>query len=572
MKTHPSRLACAVALALTCTAGPVLAQAPSQNATVNLIRLLVQQGVLPQAQADALVAQAEAEAAQARKADIGAAGAAQARPGDVRVTYIPETVREQIREEVKNEVMSQAKAENWAQPNTFPDWVSRITVEGDVRVRNESRLMDGANSNELINFAKWNDNGPIPTVVENKPYGLKIPYLNSRQDRRNLWRIRARLGVKATLSERWEAGIRLATGSDDNPVSTSDTLGNGMGKKHLWLDQAYLSYRPADWATIVAGRASSPFDSTDLLWSSDLNVDGISAAFKHAMSDRPVTVFGNLGAYALEYANTPWDRNSLSEGSSENKWLLGAQIGAEWKINQRNNLRGSVAYYHFDNIAGQRSSACTLYSSSDVCDTDWSRPAFMQKGNTVFLLRDIRQWSADPKNWNEWQYVGLASKFNLLDVNMRWDTEVMNGLKLRLAGNYVRNLAYDSNKMADRAGGLHNIASNGTYDASGNPTGIESGGNAWMVQATLGSSLGLKDKGDWLAFAGYKYIEPDAMPDGYNDSSFHLGGTNARGYFLGAGYAFEKNVTGHLRWSSSKEVYGAPLSIDIIQLELNARF
>src|SRR5690606_30339853 len=190
-------------------------------------------GVLPQAQADALVAQAEAEAAQARKADIGAAGAAQARPGDVRVTYIPETVREQIREEVKNEVMSQAKAENWAQPNTFPDWVSRITVEGDVRVRNESRLMDGANSNELINFAKWNDNGPIPTVVENKPYGLKIPDLNSRRDRRNLWRIRARLGVKATLSERWEAGIRLATGSDDNPVSTSDTLGNGMGKKHL---------------------------------------------------------------------------------------------------------------------------------------------------------------------------------------------------------------------------------------------------------------------------------------------------------------------------------------------------
>ncbi len=47
MKSHPTRLACAVALALTCTAGPVLAQAPSQNATVNLIRLLVQQGVLP---------------------------------------------------------------------------------------------------------------------------------------------------------------------------------------------------------------------------------------------------------------------------------------------------------------------------------------------------------------------------------------------------------------------------------------------------------------------------------------------------------------------------------------------
>ena len=96
--------------------------------------------------------------------------------------------------------------------------------------------------------------------------------------------------------------------------------------------------------------------------------------------------------------------------------------------------------------------------------------------------------------------------------------------------------------------------------------------NITVKPESQGRGLGLRDKGDWLAFAGYKYIEPDAMPDGYNDSSFHLGGTNARGYFLGAAYAFEKNVYGQLRWSSSKEVYGAPLSIDVLQLELNARF
>ena len=60
-----------------------------------------------------------------------------------------------------------------------------------------------------------------------------------------------------------------------------------------------------------------------------------------------------------------------------------------------------------------------MYSASDVCDTDWSRPSFMQKGNTLFLLRDIRQWSSDPADWNEWQYVGLASEFNLLDVNLK---------------------------------------------------------------------------------------------------------------------------------------------------------
>ena len=101
-----------------------------ENATVNLIRLLVQQGVIKQDQADALVAQAEAEAKSAR-ATGNDRGAAVAQAGDVRVPYIPQTVRDQIRDEVKAEVMTQAKEENWAQPNTFPDWVSRITVEGD---------------------------------------------------------------------------------------------------------------------------------------------------------------------------------------------------------------------------------------------------------------------------------------------------------------------------------------------------------------------------------------------------------------------------------------------------------
>lgn len=93
-----------------------------------------------------------------------------------------------------------------------------------------------------------------------------------------------------------------------------------------------------------------------------------------------------------------------------------------------------------------------------------------------------------------------------------------------------------------------------------------------MLQATLGNGFGLNDKGDWMAFVGYKYIQPDAMPDAYNDPTFHLGGTNARGYYIGAGYAIDKNVFAQMRWISSKEVYGPPLSIDVLQFELNARF
>ncbi|MBB1593430.1 putative porin [Achromobacter sp. UMC46] len=564
MKFELNRLAASLALA---AAGAVAlpahsAPAPSENATINLIRLLVQQGVLKPEQADALVAQAEAEAKSARQATPDR-GAAVVQAGDVRVPYIPQTVRDQIRDEVKAEVMVQAKEENWAQPNTFPDWVSRITVEGDVRVRDESRFYNGGNSNEITDFAKLNAKGPYD--VNPNTNGGYPPMLNTREDRRNQLRIRARLGVRAEISEDWTAGIRLATGSDDSPVSTSQTLGGGMGKKEIWLDQAYLTYRPAKWATVTGGRIANPFESTDTLFSNDLNFDGVAAIFKHPLQGRDVTLFGTLGAFATEYANNGWSSSSMSEGGSENKWLLGAQVGADWKINNQNSLRGALAYYHFDNIAGKRSSSCSPWAGDENCDTDWSRPAFMQKGNTLFLLRNIAPNPLNPADTPQPQYVGLASKFDLLDLNLRWDTRVFDGLGLRVNGNFIRNLAYSKSKMASRSQGhiVNNFGDNGD---------IESGPNAWMLQATLGRSYDLKDKGDWLAFVGYKYIQPDALPDAFNDSSFHQGGTNARGYYIGAGYAFEKNVYGVFRWMSTKEIYGPPLAIDTMQFEINARF
>ncbi|HCW18845.1 MULTISPECIES: putative porin [Achromobacter] len=564
MKFELNRLAASLALvAASAAALPAhSAPAPSENATINLIRLLVQQGVLKPDQADALVAQAEAEARAARQATPDR-GAAVAQAGDVRVPYIPQTVRDQIRDEVKAEVMVQAKEENWAQPNTFPDWVSRITVEGDVRVRDESRFYNGGNSNEITDFAKLNAKGPYD--VNPNTNGGYPPMLNTREDRRNQLRIRARLGVRAEISEAWTAGIRLATGSDDSPVSTSQTLGGGMGKKDIWLDQAYLTYRPAKWATVTGGRVANPFESTDTLFSNDLNFDGIAAIFKHPLQGRDVTLFGTLGAFATEYANNGWSSSSMSEGSTENKWLLGAQVGADWKINNQNSLRGALAYYHFDNIAGKRSSSCSPWAGAENCDTDWSRPAFMQKGNTLFLLRNIAPNPLNPADTPQPQYVGLASKFDLLDVNLRWDTRVFDGLGLRLNGNYIRNLAYSKSKMASRSQGyiVNNFGDNGD---------IESGPNAWMLQATLGRSYDLKEKGDWLAFVGYKYIQPDALPDAFNDSSFHQGGTNARGYYIGGGYAFEKNVYGVFRWMSTKEIYGPPLAIDTMQFEINARF
>ncbi|WP_214512851.1 putative porin [Pseudomonas brassicacearum] len=563
MISNVNRLSWAIGLVVLSLAGhAAAAPAPSENATINLIRLLVQQGVLKQDQADGLIAQAEREAVQARQAATAVAAAPAGAPGDVRVQYVPNIVREQIRDQVKAEVMATAKQENWAQPNTFPDWVSRISFDGDIRLRDESRYYSGTNSNEIVDFARLNDKGPYD-VNPNSSSSLP-PLLNTREDRENLFRLRARLGMKAVIAPQWTAGIRIGTGSDNNPVSTTQTLGGGFGKKDIWLDQGYLTWKPSDELTLTGGRFANPFFSTDLLYSGDLNFDGVAANFNHKLN-QDWGVFGTVGAFPVEYTNDTSTSNGSDKEESDNKWLYGAQLGANWAINDSNRIKGAMAYYRFDDIEGQRSSPCQPWAGDPGCDSDGSRVAFMQKGNTVFLLRDITPNPLNPSTTPQPQYVGLASEFNLLDLNLAWDTDLPEDLKLRSQAHYVHNLGYDEGEMRKRSAGqfANNLDENGE---------VESGANAWMLQFTLGNSLELKREGDWNLFAGYKYIQPDALPDGFNDSSFHLGGTNAKGYFLGGNYGLASNVFATGRWLSSEAVYGAPYDIDVLQLEINTRF
>jgi len=553
----------ALALALAAVlAGSARAQTPpptdpnvTSGTTVHLIRLLVEQGVITAQQAQALMEQARQEAVAAEQSTQP-----EVREGDVRVPYIPETVRDEIRAEVKDEVIAQAKEENWAAPNTFPAWVSRITLFGDVRVRNESRFYSGDNSFDIIDFNEFNDdNYDLGQLNQTQP-----PLINSREERENRLRVRARFGLNAALSDNWSAGVRVATGSSNSPVSTNQTLGGGLSKKDIWLDRARITWSPGVW-NVTGGRAENPFVSSDLLYDGDLNFDGISASWSDVAFSDHGAFFGTLGAFPLSYTSDDFPSREFDKASSDDKWLLGAQIGTDWRFSEDSRFLMALSYYDFDNIRGQRSSECVLYFGDDTCDTDGSAPAFMQKGNTVFLLRDIALNPADPANTAMPQLVGLASKFELFDLNLRWDTPLFGGYKLRLAGNYIYNHGYSEEELFRNADGqvINNFDENGE---------IKSGRDAWMVHSAFGSSLDLDTAGNWKVFAGYKHIKPDALPDAFNDSDFHLGGTNAKGYYLGGAYAFTDSLYAQGRWLSTEEVYGPPLAIDVLQVELNARF
>ncbi|WP_448134663.1 putative porin [Stenotrophomonas rhizophila] len=562
------RSALAAGVVLVLASGAAHAQDGSGESTmIKLIRGLIDSGALKPEAGQALLLEAQREAAVARPA--AAAGAIAAQPGDVRVPYIPQTVRDEIREELKTSVMAQAKAEGWAAPDQVPDWTQRLRVQGDVRVRNESRLYSDRNSDIEVDWARINT-GNGYDVNGNTNLGLP-PLRNTREDRNNSWRIRARLGVVAELGEHTRAGVRLATGNDNGPVSSTQTLGGGLAKKDAWLDQAWLSYTPVQGLDIIGGRFGNPYWSTDTLFSNDLNFDGLAFKYAHPLGGEGLLLFATLGLTPLEYSSDGFPNTSQTKMKSENKWLNGVQVGADWQFGDQQKLRAAVGYFDFRNIAGEYSQPCALYAGADHCSSDWSRPAFMQKGNTLMLLRNIALDPLDPANTPMPQYVGLASEFELLDLNLAWETPTFAGYALRVEGHGIKNLAFDRNRMWSRAQG--GIVTNLGAAANGvaGPQDIQSGDMAYMAQATFGQ-LALKQAGDWNVWLGYKRLEADALPDAYNDSNFHLGGTNAKGYYLGSSYMFDKNVWLTGRWMAAKEVTGAPQSIDVFQLEVNAGF
>jgi Putative porin len=82
----------------------------------------------------------------------------------------------------------------------------------------------------------------------------------------------------------------------------------------------------------------------------------------------------------------------------------------------------------------------------------------------------------------------------------------------------------------------------------------------------------LEKRGDWSAWFDYRQVGSDAVIDGLNEDDLGGGGTNMKGYTLGAQVALSKRVSIGARWFSASELAGPPLKSDIFMLDLQANF
>lgn len=597
-------LLCAVpfSAAFAQDAAPAAASQASTNAMENLIRLLVKQGTITPQNGQALLEQAQSEAARAAAlnpppltaqtatADNPLPPAPAAPAGVIRVPYVPESVRRQIAEQVKAEVMGQAKSEGWAAPsNAAPDWTRRITLSGDIRVRSQSELQSRLNDTTLYDIARLGaSSSPINTTD-----AQNIPLLDTTSDRINRLRLRARIGLTADITPAVKVGIQIATGDDNSPISTNSRLAGGFAKRDLWLDKAYLELKPKDWIKLSFGRFQNPFRSTEILFDDDLRFDGVAAEVKaDRFMPKGLTLAVRGGAFPLEssssttldkFTDSPVFNQSGEKHISPSRWLFSGQIEAGYTMNNGIEIKGAAGYHDFHNLQGRLSAPCLFndivstptFADPSECSTDATRALFPRKGNTLFFIRDIYTANAQEIR-AERHYLGMAYKYRVLDLNASVTVPISEGISATLSGNYLHNLAYKrSDECRTLSDGsvvapLTNPDPNG-LPACGGGGKVQSGNTGWLGSLVVGHAKPRK-WGEWRAMAGYRYLETDAVPDAFPDSDFHLGGTNTKGYTIGATFGVMEGVALGTRWMSANEVTGSPLSIDVLQVDLSAEF
>ena len=213
-----------------------------------------------------------------------------------------------------------------------------------------------------------------------------------------------------------------------------------------------------------------------------------------------------------------------------------------------------VAYYYYDGIRNKQA------PSGSGSEDDFLRQKIQDKVIHISKFRILYPTDI---------LLGYASDYELLDFTARADLTMFAPYRLTLSGNFVENIGYELDRVAEQVLGS---------DYSEETTAYQMRVDFGWPSVTL--------SGNWKVYALYKHVERDAVLAAFTDSDFHGGGTDAEGYVIGGEYGLAKNAWLSLRWISTDEIDGpeyrgidcgsssinCQFKYDRAQFDLNAKF
>ncbi|HEX8844787.1 MAG TPA: putative porin [Pyrinomonadaceae bacterium] len=210
-----------------------------------------------------------------------------------------------------------------------------ITFSGDFRLRYESFY---GQLNAL-------SNGDNPNILGNE--------LSTR----HRFRIRARLALRGQFGKEFDWGLRLATGSFADSISTNQTLTDFYNRKAFGLDQAFIAWTPrrVPGLRLQGGKFDIPWTRTEMTLDNDLQVEGFSETYSRGFKN---SAFKNLTftAWQLPFLerNSAFVRNAngtvnldQSGRGGRDLALYGAQVRARLEPSSKVALTLSAADLYF---------------------------------------------------------------------------------------------------------------------------------------------------------------------------------------------------------------------------------
>jgi hypothetical protein len=287
-----------------------------------------------------------------------------------------------------------------------PGWLQDWTFGGDLRLRYERRDFGNLGFGQTYTLGKDNIN---VVVVPNRGTGVE-----------NRARFRLRLGGEKKVVPDLTFGFRIATSTEvsygnlysstgadystrtlSDPRSQNVTFGNFFDSKSIFLDRAYLSYRPsyAPTLNVIAGKFANPFVSKrfldSLIWDNDINPEGVAASYRFDLSPDRVWLDATAGLLTLqELSSVTLTYNSttntavsvLPDIDQQNPYMLAFQGGITGRPDDWVQMGARISYYDLSHIGTRVAAAMEDLGNGGAAIS--RNPLFRLLGPTNSLFED----------------------------------------------------------------------------------------------------------------------------------------------------------------------------------------
>jgi Putative porin len=355
-------------------------------------------------------------------------------------------------------------------------------------------------------------------------------------------RVRVRFNAFADLGSQFKAGVSLASGDVNNPISTNQDLTGFYTRKPIELDQAFVQYTPDQFKnlTLVGGKFRYPWYNTELTWDKDLNPEGAAESLSFNI---PSPVFKRIAFIGFQLPFAAVAGTSSTDQRIAQQITYGGQIQTVWQLAPHVTLGAYSAIYDFrgsDSIAYALARAATknpqtpfvgllpLTSGNPVPNSTYTTTA-----STVVTIGG----TAYPTGVTSVSNAQFASKFSLFDNIARLDIDTGHSkYPISFIGDYVQNMGACSN--------LANIVrvpantSTQTYKQTLNTPCVSNQRRGYWAEGRIGR---LEEKHDFQIGYTRIYIENEAVLGNFNYSELRQG-TNVTQHRIDAFYQFDKSV------------------------------